>query len=192
MHECLHLVNVYFIMPFCPLPSQPSLLAKTVILSKTPAESAGPTELWEDDLAGKIQNEYDPMIPNNFEMIVKKRRAEERSRDNEVCGTVSCCLFLSCFEVLYIMYINYFLNLVVVYFRVKIRWHIFLCCVCPCVWGHLGVWGELANYDSLTHRPISQGWAPECPLGSIFNVYFVLLPRMVSGSGLPFFLPYMS
>ena len=43
--------------------------------------------------------------------------------------------------------------------------------------------------DSLTHCPSSQGWAPKCPLGSI---YFVLLPRMVSGSGLPFFLPYKS
>ena len=35
----------------------------------------------------------------------------------------------------------------------------YLCCVCSWVWGHLGVWGELAS-----HRPSSQGWAPECPL----------------------------
>ena len=62
--------------------------------------------------------------------------------------------------------------------------------------GFGGTWvcGEswLAIKDSLTHRPSSQGWVPECPLGSILYVYFVLLPRMVSGSGLPFFLPYMS
>lgn len=65
--------------------TQPSsLLSKTVIVSKTPVESAGPTELWEDDLAGKIQNEYDPMVPNNYEIIVKQKRAEDRSRDNEV------------------------------------------------------------------------------------------------------------
>ena len=67
-----------------------------------------------------------------------------------------------------------------------------LCCVCPWVWGHLGVWGELASHkDSLTHCPSSLGWAPECPLGSVLYVYFVLLPRIVSGSGLPFFLPYI-
>ena len=59
--------------------------------------------------------------------------------------------------------------------------------------GFGGTWvcGEswLAIKDSLTHRPSSQGWAPECPLGSIL---YVLLPRMVSGSGLLFFLPYMT
>ena len=62
--------------------------------------------------------------------------------------------------------------------------------------GFGGTWvcGEswLAIKDSLTHRPNSQGWAPECPLGLILYVYFVLLPRMVSGLGLPFFFPYMS
>ena len=56
-----------------------TLLSKTVIMSKVPAEISGPVELWEDDLVGKIHNEYDPMIPNNYEMIVKQRRAEERS-----------------------------------------------------------------------------------------------------------------
>ena len=60
-------------------------MSKTVIVSKIPAESAVPTtELWEDDLAGKIQNEYDPMVPNNYEMIMRQKRAEERSRDQEV------------------------------------------------------------------------------------------------------------
>ena len=53
-------------------------------MSKAPVDSSGPVELWEDDLAGTIQNEYDPMIPNNYEMIVKQKRAEERSRDSEV------------------------------------------------------------------------------------------------------------
>ena len=42
-------------------------------------------ELWEDDLAGQIQNEYDPMIPNNYEAIVRQRKSEQdRARDEEV------------------------------------------------------------------------------------------------------------
>ena len=29
----------------------------------------------------------------------------------------------------------------------------------------VGVWGEFVNHKrSLTHRPSSQGWAPECPI----------------------------
>ena len=64
-------------------------------------------------------------------------------------------------------------------------------CLSVCL-GALGC-GEswLAIKDSLTHRPSSQGWAPECPLGSILYVYFVLVSCMVSGLGLPFFPPYM-
>ena len=77
----------------------------------------------------------------------------------------------------------------------KTRWQFYLFYV-VFVRGFGGTWvcGEswLAIKDSLTHRPSSQGWAPECPLGSILYVYFVLLPRMVSGSGLPFFYMYMS
>ena len=35
--------------------------------------------------------------------------------------------------------------------------------------GHLGVWGELVNHKiALTHRPSSQGWAPECPIDCLF------------------------
>ena len=80
-------------LPFPPLSSSPylftslqpsSLLAKTVTVSKVPAESTGLLELREDDLAGKMQNEYDPMIPNNYELIMRQKRAEERSRDSEV------------------------------------------------------------------------------------------------------------
>ena len=76
----------------------------------------------------------------------------------------------------------------------KTRWQFYLYVVFVHGFGGTWVCGEswLAIKDSLTHRPSSQGWAPECPLGSILYVYFVLLPRMVSGSGLPFFLPYMS
>ena len=61
-----------------------------------------------------------------------------------------------------------------------------------CGFGGTWVYGEswLAIKDSLTHRPSSQGWVPECPLGS-FYVYFVLVSCMVSGFGLPFFLPSM-
>lgn len=75
-------VEVYL----CFVHIQPSsLLSKTVTVSKVPVESAGPVELWEDDLAGKIQNEYDPMVPNNYEQIMRQKRAEERGRDSEVC-----------------------------------------------------------------------------------------------------------
>lgn len=52
-------------------------------------ELTSTTELWGDDLAGKIQNEYDPMVPNNYEMIMKQKRAEERSRESEVCKCAS-------------------------------------------------------------------------------------------------------
>lgn len=58
-------------------------MTKTVVVSKVPAPTV-PNELWEDDLAGKIQNEYDPMVPNNYEMIMKQKRAEERGKENEV------------------------------------------------------------------------------------------------------------
>ena len=89
----------------------------------------------------------------------------------------------------------YFLSLVVAIFQNQVAHFIYLFYV-VFVRGFGGTWvcGEswLAIKDSLIHRPSSQGWAPECPLGLILYVYFVLLPRMVSGSGLPFFLPYMS
>ena len=60
------------------------LLNKSVVVSKVSAEPIGTTELWEDDLAGKVQNEYDPMVPNNYEMIMKQKRAEEKRKENEV------------------------------------------------------------------------------------------------------------
>ena len=84
--QCECITSTLFLYPTNPYSSlQPSsLFSKTVIMSKAPVESSGPVELWEDDLAGTIQNEYDPMIPNNYEMIVKQKRAEERSRDSEV------------------------------------------------------------------------------------------------------------
>ena len=52
----------------------------------------------------------------------------------------------------------------------------------------------LAIKDSLTHGPSSQGWAPECPLGSILYVYFVLLSRMVRQwvQGWPLHMPICS
>ena len=37
--------------------------------------------------------------------------------------------------------------------------------------------------------PSSQGWVPECPLGSSLCVYFVLVSYMVSGLRLLFCLP---
>ena len=49
----------------------------------------------------------------------------------------------------------------------NIWWQVYV--VFVCVFGDTWVCGEswLAIKDSLTHRPSSQGWAPECPLGSI-------------------------
>ena len=39
----------------------------------------------------------------------------------------------------------------------KTRWQFYLlfilCCVCPWVWGHLGVWGELASHKRLFNPP---------------------------------------
>ena len=43
--------------------------------------------------------------------------------------------------------------------------------------GHLGVWGELVNHKrSLTHRPISQGWAP-MQVSCSFCICLVVLYR---------------
>ena len=46
--------------------------------------------------------------------------------------------------------------------------------------------GVLYSECPLSEVPLysSQGWAPECPLGSILYVYFVLVCCMVSGLGL--------
>ena len=74
-------------------------------MSKAPVESSGPVELWEDDLAGTIQNEYDPMIPNNYEMIVKQKRAEERSRDSEVRQLTRTYMYMYVCTGIYIWYI---------------------------------------------------------------------------------------
>ena len=44
-----------------------------------------PSDLHEDDLAMEIEDEYDPMIPNSYELVLKERRAErEKEREEEV------------------------------------------------------------------------------------------------------------
>ena len=44
-----------------------------------------PSDLHEDDLAREIEDEYDPMIPNSYEQVLKERRAErEKIREEEV------------------------------------------------------------------------------------------------------------
>lgn len=46
---------------------------------------SGPSELLEDDLAVELVDEYDPLMPNNYELIIKERREqEEKARDEEV------------------------------------------------------------------------------------------------------------
>ena len=56
-----------------------------------------PSDLHEDDLAMEIDDEYDPMIPNSYEQVVKDRRAErEKQREEEVTyyNNVSACRHL--------------------------------------------------------------------------------------------------
>ena len=49
--------------------------------------SVKPSDLHEDDLAIEIEDEYDPMIPNSYELVLKERRAErEKTREEEVCS----------------------------------------------------------------------------------------------------------
>ena len=59
------------------------LQAKAAVLS-VPA-NVKPSDLHEDDLAMEIEDEYDPMIPNSYELVLKERRAErEKEREEEV------------------------------------------------------------------------------------------------------------
>ena len=67
-----------------------AILTKTVIVSKTSTEPTPSGELWEDDLAGQIHNEYDPMIPNNYEAIVKQRKSEQEKAREEEVGCMEC------------------------------------------------------------------------------------------------------
>lgn len=65
-----------------------SLQAKAAALS-VPA-SVKPSDLHEDDLAMEIEDEYDPMIPNSYELVLKERRAErEKEREEEVLYSLS-------------------------------------------------------------------------------------------------------
>ena len=50
------------------------------------------------------------------------------------------------------------------------------------IWAHRG---HVHVKDSLTHRPSSQGWAPECPLGSIFIPASCMVPGLQLPSSLP-------
>ena len=44
-----------------------------------------PSDLHEDDLAMEIEDEYDPLLPNSYEQVLKERRAErEKQREEEV------------------------------------------------------------------------------------------------------------
>ena len=46
---------------------------------------SGPSELTEDDLAVELVDEYDPLMPNNYELVLKERKEqEEKARDEEV------------------------------------------------------------------------------------------------------------
>ena len=42
-------------------------------------------DLGEDDLVVEIVDEYDPLVPNNYELIIRERREQqEKARDEEV------------------------------------------------------------------------------------------------------------
>lgn len=44
-----------------------------------------PSDLHGDDLAVEIEDEYDPLLPNSYEQVLKERRAErEKQREEEV------------------------------------------------------------------------------------------------------------
>lgn len=67
--------------------SQPStaVLESLSVQAKTSAsEKVKPEDLYEDDLAVEIEDEYDPAIPNSYEQVVKERRLErDRIREEE-------------------------------------------------------------------------------------------------------------
>ena len=49
------------------------------------SENVKPEDLYEDDLAVEIENEYDPTIPNSYEQVLKERRSErDKVREEEV------------------------------------------------------------------------------------------------------------
>lgn len=57
--------------------------------SVTVSTSVKPSDLYEDDLAVEIEDEYDPMLPNSYEEVLKERRAErEKQREEEVSAWV--------------------------------------------------------------------------------------------------------
>lgn len=61
---------------------EPSSAQLSLTVKQAPAEQ--PVELLEDDLAMEIEDEYDPMVPNNYEMIVKERREQqEKAREEQ-------------------------------------------------------------------------------------------------------------
>ena len=79
---------IYLIVYLQSLLCTPPYLAYGDILfqAKTSAsEKVKPEDLYEDDLAVEIEDEYDPAIPNSYEQVVKERRLErDRIREEEV------------------------------------------------------------------------------------------------------------
>ena len=71
------------VFPLCAyfhLPFQMKVAAQSI------SANVKPSDLHEDDLAMEIEDEYDPMIPNSYEQVLKERRAErEKIREEEVC-----------------------------------------------------------------------------------------------------------
>ena len=60
-----------------------NLLQLPLAVKQAPAEQ--PVELLEDDLAVEIEDEYDPMVPNNYEMVLKERKEQqEKAREEQV------------------------------------------------------------------------------------------------------------
>ena len=49
------------------------------------ATNITPSDLHGDDLAMEIEDEYDPLLPNSYEQVLKERRTErEKQREEEV------------------------------------------------------------------------------------------------------------
>ena len=57
--------------------------------------SVKPSDLHEDDLAVEIEDEYDPMLPNSYDQVLKERRVErEKQREEEV--QYACTMYNTC------------------------------------------------------------------------------------------------
>jgi glycerate-2-kinase len=68
------------------------------------------SDLHGDDLAVEIEDEYDPLLPNSYEQVLKERRAErEKQREEEVCTYnvhyIICAVYMCSAVHMYIVHV---------------------------------------------------------------------------------------